>query len=182
MAENEVQTGNYVQIHYTGSFPDGEVFDSSEGKDPLEVLAGQGMLIKGFDAALLGMKVGEEKEVDIKSEDAYGEHRPELIREIKNEELGDDIKPEVGMMLGVKAPTGQVFPATVTEVTEDGIKLDANHPLAGKDLHFKIKIEATRTPTEEDMKKFQPEQGGCCGGSCNNEECGEGGCGGNCNC
>jgi FKBP-type peptidyl-prolyl cis-trans isomerase 2 len=179
MSNEEVISGNFVQLHYTGTFPDGEVFDSSEGKDPLEVIAGKGMLIKGFDNALIGMKPGEEKEIDIKAEDAYGEHREELIREINKEELGDDMKPEVGMMLGIRAPTGQVFPATITEVHEETIKLDANHPLAGKDLHFKIAIEATREPTDADMEKFAPkkEAGGCCGGNCS-----EGGCGDNCSC
>ena len=86
------------------------------------------------------------------------------------------------MMLGIRAPTGQVFPATVKEVNEESIKLDANHPLAGKDLHFKVKVEATREPTEEDMKKFMPQKEGGCG--CGSEGCGsEGGCDNpNCGC
>ncbi|MGM5481723.1 MAG: FKBP-type peptidyl-prolyl cis-trans isomerase [Nanobdellota archaeon] len=168
--ENIVENGNLVKIHYTGSFEDGSVFDSSEGKDPLEVLAGRGMLIKGFDQELVGMKVGDEKEIDITPENGYGDRRDDLIRDIPTSELGDEIKPEVGMTLGVKAPTGQVFPAVITDVKDDKIVLDANHPLAGKNLHFKVKVEETRVPTEEDMKKFMPEnQGGC--STCSSDSC-----------
>ncbi len=182
MTEQTIQNGHFVQLHYTGSFPDGEVFDSSEGKEPLEVLAGKGMLIKGFDDALLKMSVGEEKEIDITSDQGYGERREELVREIKKDEIDASITPEVGMMLGIRAPTGQVFPATVVEVEEETIKLDANHPLAGKDLHFKIKILDAREPTDADMEKFQPKTGGCGGNcSCAPEEAGSGCCGsGNC--
>jgi FKBP-type peptidyl-prolyl cis-trans isomerase 2 len=173
MAENKVENGHFVKVHYTGTFTDGTVFDSSEGKQALEVLAGQGMLIKGFDEALIGMEVGEEKEVDISSENAYGEKRAELVKEVPKKDLGADIKPEIGMVLGIKAPTGQVFPATITEVKEDSIMLDANHPLAGKDLHFKLKVEETRKPTDDDLAKFAPpvhEHGDHCE-SCSSDHC-----------
>ncbi|MBN1175826.1 peptidylprolyl isomerase [Candidatus Woesearchaeota archaeon] len=180
MAEN-VENGNLVQVHYTGTFDDGTVFDSSDGKDPLEVLAGTGMLIKGFDDALIGMKDGEEKEITIAPADAYGEPNDMLIQKIPRSELSDEITPEVGMVLGVKAPTGQVFPATITEVTDAEIVLDANHPLAGKTLHFKLSMVSHREPTEEDMAKFAP-QGHSCGDgdSCGCEE-GDS-CGDSCGC
>lgn len=168
MTENQVEKGNYVEVNYTGTFEDGTVFDSSEGKEPLAILAGQGMLIKGFDDALVGMKEGEEKEIDIKSEDAYGARNDQLIQTVKRSDIGNDLKPEVGMMLGVKAPTGQTFPAVITKVEEETIELDANHPLAGKNLHFKLKVEVARTPTDEDMKKFAPPESSCstCHGDC----------------
>ena len=178
MAEN-VEQGNFVQVHYTGTFDDGTVFDSSDGKDPLEVLAGNGMLIKGFDDALMGMKDGEEKEITIEPKDAYGEPNEMLVQKIPRKELSDEITPEVGMVLGVKAPTGQVFPATIKEVNDEEILLDANHPLAGKTLHFKLQLVAHRVPTEEDMAKFAPhDHGHSC--SCGSEE-GES-CGDNCSC
>ena len=173
--ENVVENGNLVKIHYTGTYEDGSVFDSSDGKDPLEALAGRGMLVKGLDQELVGMKVGEEKEIDITPENGYGDRRDDLIRDVPKSELGDEITPEVGMTLGVKAPTGQVFPAVIKDVQEEKIVLDANHPLAGKNLHFKIKVEDTRAPTEEDMKKFMPEgqgeegQSGCA--SCSDDSC-----------
>ncbi len=172
MSENKVEKGHFVRLHYTGKFEDGTVFDSSEGKEPLEVLAGQGFLIKGFDDALIDMKEGEKKDVKIPAAEAYGEHRKELIQEVPIKDLGD-IKPEVGMTLGITAPTGQVFPATIVEVKEDTIMLDANHPLAGKDLQFKIKIEETRKPTDEDLAKFAPpqhEHGDQCS-TCNDDHC-----------
>lgn len=177
MTEN-VKEGHFVQVDYTGTFPDGTVFDTSEGKQPLEVLAGKGMLIKGFDNALVGMAVGSEKEVDVEPADAYGERQDDLLRKVPRSEIGSDMTPEVGMMIGVKAPTGQVFPATITEVTDDEITIDANHPLAGKKLHFKLKVVATREPTEEDLKKFQPKEG--CG--CEDGDCGDKDCGDDCNC
>lgn len=179
MVENTVEQGHFVKVQYTGTFADGTVFDSSEGKEALEVLAGKGMLIKGFDDALIGMKEGEEKEIDIPSDKGYGQRRDELVKEVPKSDLGDNVKPEVGMMLGIKAPTGQVFPATITEVKDDSIMLDANHPLAGKDLHFKLKVELTRVPTDEDLAKFMPPEpeasscstcgdGGCSDGTCDN--------------
>lgn len=170
MAET-VKKGNYVQVHYTGTFEDGTVFDSSEGKDPLEVLAGQGMLIKGFDDALVGMKEGDEMEIDVAPEQGYGDRKEELLRKVPRTELGKDVTPEVGMMLGIKAPTGQVFPATITKVEEKEIELDANHPLAGKKLHFKMSVVATRKPTAEDMKKFQPHEHTCGVDGCGDESC-----------
>ncbi len=162
MAE-KVEKGYFVQLHYTGTFKDGETFDSSKGKEPLEVLAGQGMLIKGFDNALVGMTEGEEKEIDIKADDAYGQPNDELVKTIPKKDMGDDLKPEVGMTIGIRAPTGQVFPATIKEIKDEDIIIDANHPLAGKDLHFKLKVIATRKPSEEDMKKFMP-QSSCADG------------------
>lgn len=182
MAET-VENGNFVQVHYTGTFDDGTVFDSSEGKDALEVLAGNGMLIKGFDDALIGMKDGEEKEITIAPENAYGEPNEMLVQKVPRKELSDEVTPEVGMVLGVKAPNGQVFPATIKEVTEEEILLDANHPLAGKTLHFKLQMVSHREPTPEDLAKFTAPQGegcGCGDGACGSED-GEG-CGDACGC
>lgn len=174
MANEEVKQGDFVKVNYTGTFEDGNVFDSSEGKDPLAVLAGKGMLIKGFDDALIGMKPGEDKELTIEPEDAYGHHNAELVKEVPRTELGADLKPEVGMVIGIKAPTGQVFPATITRVEDDKIWLDANHPLAGKKLHFKLNVLEAREPTDEDLQLFaQPHEGATCSdGSCDSCESG----------
>ena len=172
---DKVKEGYFVQVDYTGTFPDGTVFDTSEGKKPLEVLAGKGMLIKGFDAALVGMSVGEEKEVDVKPSDAYGERQEELLRKVPRSEIGKEMTPEVGMMIRVKAPTGQVFPATITAVSDEEITIDANHPLAGKKLHFKLKVILTREPTEDDLEKFKPKEGceSCADGDCGDKDCGD---------
>ena len=153
----EVKKDFLVKVHYTGKFEDGNVFDSSEGKDPLEIIAGAGMLIKGFDEALIGMKKGEEKDIEIKSEDAYGAHNPSLIQSVPKTALGKDMKVEVGMTLGMQVPnTEHTIPVRVTKVTDETVELDANHPLAGKNLKFHIKLIEAREATEEDKKKFMP--------------------------
>ncbi|MCA9477812.1 MAG: peptidylprolyl isomerase [Simkania sp.] len=184
----EVKKGHYVKVHYTGSLDDGSTFDSSKGRDPLEVLAGEGMLIKGFDDALLTMKAGEEKKITINAEEAYGPRREDMVRPVPRKEFGDMELTE-GMTIGIRAPTGQVFPVTVVEIKDDDVVIDGNHPLAGKTLHFDIKVEEAREPTEEDMKKFQPhhhDHEGCgCGGDCGCDHDSEDGCGcddGSCEC
>jgi FKBP-type peptidyl-prolyl cis-trans isomerase 2 len=134
-----VEKGDKVKVDYTGSLDDGTVFDSSEGKTPLEFEAGTGKVIKGFDEAVLGMKEKEEKTVKIKSEDAYGVRNPQLTQTVPKDKLPpQELKP--GMMLLLKSPDGQSIPAKIAEVNDDGAVIDLNHPLAGKDLKFKIKV------------------------------------------
>lgn len=162
----EVKKGNFVKVHYTGTLDDGSTFDSSKDRDALEVLAGEGMLIKGFDNALIGMKIGEEKDVTIKAEEAYGPKRDDMIRPVPKKEFGD-MELKKGMTIGIKAPTGQVFPVTIVELKDEEVVIDGNHPLAGKTLHFNLKVEDARVPTEEDMVKFQP-QSSC--STCDNDD------------
>ena len=140
MTESEVaKDGDKVKIHYTGTLDDKSVFDSSEGKDPLEFTIGSKQVIPGFESAVKGMKVGEEKDVHIISKEAYGEPNPQLIQEVPKAQMPQgDVK--VGMVLVMSLPNGQQIPATIVEVTDDKVKLDINHPLAGKDLNFKIKL------------------------------------------
>ena len=133
-----IKKGDTVKVHYTGTFDDGKVFDSSEGKEPLQFAAGQGQVVKGFDEAVVGMKQGEEKEIHVTPENAYGDRNDQLVQQVPKDNVPPDVKE--GMVLGVKTPDGKQFPATVTEVGEQ-ITLDLNHPLAGKNLNFKIKIE-----------------------------------------
>jgi peptidylprolyl isomerase len=143
------QEGMKVQIHYTGTLEDGEVFDSSEGKSPLEFTIGAGHIIKGFEEAVIGMQVGEEKDIIIPPEKAYGEPRPELVQQIPKDKLGE-LKPEEGMVIGMQIPgIDQVFPATIIEVDEEGITVDLNPPLAGKTLHFHIKMESIEGEEKE---------------------------------
>ena len=136
----EVKKGSKVKIHYTGTLDNGQVFDSSEGKDPLEFEAGTGKVIKGFDAAVVGMKKDEEKEVKLKPEDAYGERNDQLKQKIPKDKINipGEIKP--GMTLAVTAPDGQQFPVQVLAVEDENIVIDLNHPLAGQNLNFKIKV------------------------------------------
>lgn len=136
-----VQTGSKVKIEYEGRLDDGIIFDSSIGKDPLEVTVGEGMLIPGFEDALLGMQQGEKKEIRIVPQDAYGPVHPQLIQKVPRTALPKGSEPKPGMMITLKNQnTGQTVPARISEVSADSITIDLNHPLAGKALNFKIKI------------------------------------------
>lgn len=148
-----VKKGNFVKVHYTGTLEDGSTFDSSKDREALEIIAGDGMLIKGFDDALIGMAVGEEKNITIPSEEAYGEYREDMVRPVPKKEFGD-MELSEGMTIGIRAPTGQVFPVTVVKFDDENVTIDGNHPLAGKTLHFNIKVEETREATQEDKDKF----------------------------
>ena len=134
--------GKNVSIHYTGRLSDGTVFDSSQDRDPLAFEVGAGQVIPGFDAAVKGMKVGDEKTVTIPALDAYGPRRQELVLDVSADQLPDDLEPEVGQKLHMQTPEGQTFQVTVIEVHDEGLKLDANHPLAGEDLTFDILMVA----------------------------------------
>lgn len=138
-----VEKGNTVKVEYEGTFEDGTVFDSSnrEGKQqPLEFEAGAGKVIKGFDEAVIGMEKDEEKEITIQSSDAYGDPNPELVKEFPRTSLPKDQEPKEGMMLVMKAQTGQQIPAKIVKVDDEKVTIDLNHPLAGKVLKFKIKV------------------------------------------
>ena len=129
-----------VKVHYKGSLSNGEVFDSSEGRDPLEFTIGSGQVIPGFENGIVGMQVEESKTINIPAAEAYGESKEELIQEVQMAQLPPEIKPEVGMQLMSQTPDGQQVPLVVTEVKEDSIVVDSNHPLAGKDLTFEITL------------------------------------------
>ncbi len=135
-----VKADDKVQVHYKGTLSTGEVFDSSEGKDPLEFTLGTGQIIPGFENAVLGMQVDDTKTVTIPAAEAYGEPKDELVQEVPNEQLSPDLKPEVGMQLMSQTPDGQQIPLVVKEVKATSFVVDANHPLAGKDLTFELKL------------------------------------------
>jgi peptidylprolyl isomerase len=136
----QAKAGDTIRIHYTGTLTSGEVFDSSEGRDPLEFTLGSGMIIKGLDQAIYGMIVGEKKVVVIAAADAYGDMNPDARQAVPRSEFPDDIPAEVGTQLQMQSPEGQVIPVTITEVSDTEITLDANHMLAGKDLTFDFEI------------------------------------------
>lgn len=136
-----VKKGDKVKVEYTGTLEDGTVFDSSEKHgQPLEFEVGGGQVIKGFDEAVVGMEKGQEKEVTIKPEDAYGEPNKELVKKVPRDQLPQDQKPKEGMMLAVTLPNGQQIPAKIVAVEDKEVTLDLNHPLSGKVLKFKLKL------------------------------------------
>ena len=136
----EVKAGDTVHLHYTGTLLDGTTFDSSEGRDPLAFEVGSGQIIPGLDVAIPGMTVGEKKIVKIGADDAYGQSNPEMRQAVPREGIPADIPLEVGIQLQMQTPDGQAMPVTVVEVDEATVTLDANHPLAGKDLQFDIEL------------------------------------------
>jgi FKBP-type peptidyl-prolyl cis-trans isomerase 2 len=139
-----VEKGNKVKVEYTGTLEDGTVFDSSEahGK-PLEFEVGSGMVIPGFEKAITGMELNEEKEVKLKPEEAYGDPNPQMVQKVPRDKIPEPPegqKLEPGIMIGVGMPNGHQIPAKITEVNDTEITLDLNHPLAGKVLNFKFKV------------------------------------------
>jgi peptidylprolyl isomerase len=137
---SQAKSGDTVKIHYTGTLDDGTQFDSSAGRDPLEFQLGGGQVIPGFDSAVTGMAVGESKSVRIEPDEAYGPRHEQLVQQVPRSALPDDLEPQVGMGLQSQSPEGQVMMLTVTEVEDDNITVDANHPLAGQVLNFDIEL------------------------------------------
>ena len=137
---NQVTGNETVKLHYTGKLNDGQVFDSSLQREPLEVTLGEGRLIPGFEKGLVNMKVNEKKTITIPKEEAYGDVQKELFQKIPHENLPQEIKPEVGMGLVSKNPDGTERQLRVADVKDDFIIVDANHPLAGQDLTFELEL------------------------------------------
>lgn len=135
-----VQEGDTVKVHYTGKLDDGTVFDSSAGRDPLQFMVGAGQVIPGFDEAVIGMKPGESKTVKIPADKAYGPYYKELVGVIDRSKFPADMELEVGQQLQVSNPSGELLTATVIDVSETSVTVDANHHLAGKDLTFEIEL------------------------------------------
>jgi FKBP-type peptidyl-prolyl cis-trans isomerase 2 len=135
-----VKTGDAVKVHYTGKFDDGDVFDSSEGRDPLAFTVGEGQVIPGFDAALIGMQIGETKNIVIPPDQAYGERINELVQTIDRQQFNlEGVEPELGLAIEMRTPQGNI-PLVITELTNTTVTLDANHPLAGEELHFALTL------------------------------------------
>lgn len=135
-----VQEKSNVSVHYTGTLETGEVFDSSRERDPLSFTVGEGQMIPGFENAVKGMKLNETKKITIAPEEAYGEAKPEMIQTIGKDQLPPDMEVQVGQQLASQMPDGQQIVVTVTDVKENEITIDANHPLAGKTLNFDIEV------------------------------------------
>jgi peptidylprolyl isomerase len=137
---SQAKAGDTVKIHYTGTLDDGTQFDSSEGRDPLEFEIGSGQVIPGFDKAVEGMAVGDTKTVNIPVDDAYGPRHDQMIQEVPKSALPDEVEPAVGMGLQARRPDGAMLDLTITEVGEETITVDGNHPLAGQPLNFDLEL------------------------------------------
>lgn len=132
--------GDKVRVHYTGKLDDGTVFESSIQREPIEFIIGQGQFIPGIEQAVLGMNPGETRNITVDADSAFGPHRDEMVLLVARDKLPDDAHPAVGGQLQVQQADGQVIDACITDVTESMITIDANHPLAGKDLNFDLEL------------------------------------------
>lgn len=143
-----VEKGHFVKLHYTGTFDNGEVFDTSQGCKPFEVQAGEGQVIKGFDTALMGMALNEKKTFTVKAAEAFGERDDSLKQEFSRADIPPGSDPQVGEVLMLENPQCGEIPGTVQHVDAEKVVVDLNHPLAGKDLTFSIEVlEITDQPT-----------------------------------
>jgi FKBP-type peptidyl-prolyl cis-trans isomerase 2 len=139
-AQRTAQKGDTVRVHYRGTLEDGTEFDSSRGREPLEFTLGAGGIIPGFEDIVTGMSPGERRAERVAAEQAYGAHRGDLVIEVSREHVPEDIALELGQQLHLRQEGGQPVPVTVTDLSEEAVTLDANHPLAGKDLNFEIEL------------------------------------------
>ncbi len=135
-----VKEGDTVKVHYTGKLGDGTVFDTSAEREPLEFKVGAGMVIPGFEQAVLGLQPGESTDTTISPENAYGPRNDELVTNVNKEQLPEDMEVAIGQQLQVSMQNGQTAVVMVTDVTESFITIDANHPLAGQELTFSIEV------------------------------------------
>lgn len=136
----QAKYGDTVMVHYEGKLSDGTVFDASTGGDPLQFTIGEGEIIPGFEEAVVGMSIGESKTAEIPADQAYGPHQSQLVVNVERNQLPADFDLEVGQQLQIQQAPGQVIPVIVTDLSDDQVTLDANHPLAGKDLVFDIQL------------------------------------------
>ncbi len=154
----KVENGMFVSVHYTGTLDNGDQFDSSQGRPPLEFKAGGGQMIKGFDAQVLGMSLNEKKTFTLSAAEAYGERNEDYMHEFPRAEMPAEINPEVGQTLALTSPEGQHIPARVVAVDDEKITFDLNHPLAGQSLTFEVEVVGiSDTPTQAPAG---------CGGNC----------------
>jgi peptidylprolyl isomerase len=136
----QVKHGDKIKVHYHGKLTSGETFDSSAGREPLEFEVGSGMVIKGFDDGVTGMKPGEKKTINIPAEEAYGPLNPDMLMDFPKERFPADMQMEIGMQLMMSDPSGQQFQVKINEIKDDVIVLDGNHPLAGEELIFDLEL------------------------------------------
>ena len=136
----KAKNGDTVKVHYTGRLENGTIFDSSMDRNPIEFKIGEGNVISGFEKGVLGMESGESKTILVPAEQAYGHHHDELVTEVERGQFPPDVEAKVGQQLQLESQDGRQMVVTVTEVSDSCVKLDANHPLAGKDLTFDIQL------------------------------------------
>lgn len=146
----KVENGVFVSLNYKGTLQNGEVFDTSEGRNPLEVQMGEGQLIVGLEKALMGMSLNEKKVLTIEPEEAYGHVDEKLTHSFPKSDVPSEMNPEVGQVVALSSPEGQQVPAQIIEVDDEKVVVDLNHPLAGQTLTFDIEIVGISSTATQD--------------------------------
>ncbi|AJY44721.1 FKBP-type peptidyl-prolyl cis-trans isomerase [Martelella endophytica] len=136
----EAKSGDTVRIHYTGTLNDGSMFDSSQGRQPLEFTVGAGQIIPGLDREIAGMNVGDSRAVQVPAAEAYGDHDPQKVQVVPRSAMPQEMEITPGMQLQARTPNGETVPLIVTKVEPEEVTVDANHPLAGQDLNFAVEL------------------------------------------
>ena len=137
---SKVKDGDNVALHYTGTLDDGTVFDSSEGGEPLSFTVGSGQVIPGFEGGVVGMDLGETKQISVAPDQAYGDYHEELVKVVPREAFPPEVTPAIGMAFELELPSGQSMPVRIIDIEGDEVTLDANHLLAGETLNFKVRV------------------------------------------
>lgn len=132
--------GDTVEVHYTGKLEDGTVFDTSQDREPLSFTLGEEKVIPGFEKAVEGMEPGDTKTEELSPQEAYGERREDMVMELERDQIPEDVDPQVGQQLQLRMQNGQTVPVVITDLGEESVTIDANHPLAGKKLIFEIEL------------------------------------------
>ncbi|MBT4365364.1 MAG: peptidylprolyl isomerase [Desulfobacterales bacterium] len=169
----KVENGMFVSVEYKGTLKNGEMFDTSEGRQPLEVAMGAGQMIKGFEAELLDLSLNDKKTFTISPEEAYGQRDENQMHSFDRSEVPPEMNPQIGQTIALSSPDGQQIPAMISQVDDEKVTVDLNHPLAGESLTFEIEVVGiSNTPTQS--------QEGCgCDSGCDTEaggDCSSGGC------
>ncbi|MBS3731987.1 MAG: peptidylprolyl isomerase [Desulfobacterales bacterium] len=161
----KVESGKFVTVNYKGTLESGEVFDSSEDGQPMEVKVGSGQVIQGFENALMGMELNEEKSFTLEPDEAYGSRDENQLHTFSRQEVPPEMNPQVGDVIGLQTPDGQQIPAKIAETDEEKVVVDLNHPLAGEKLNFEIQVvDISDTPTQ---MSADCSSGGCdCSSGC----------------
>ncbi|MGD8990059.1 MAG: peptidylprolyl isomerase [Desulfobacterales bacterium] len=147
---NKVESGHYVTVHYKGTLENGDMFDTSEGRHPMEVHIGAGQVITGFEKALMGMALNEKKVFTLDPEEAYGFRDESLTHSFARSEVPAEMDLEVGQTVALSSPEGQQVPAQIVKADDKKVVVDLNHPLAGKTLNFDIEVVGiSNSPTQQ---------------------------------
>jgi peptidylprolyl isomerase len=168
----KVESGKFVCVDYEGRLENGEVFDSSQDSQPLEIQMGGGQIIKGFEDAMMGMALREKKVFTLTPDQAYGQRDEDQVHTFSRSEIPAEMQPQVGDMIGLQTPDGQQIPATIAEADDEKVVVDLNHPLAGKSLTFEIEVVNISDEPTQEMHH------GCGSGGCGHDHGDAGGCGG----